>query len=116
MNLLEAVLIEKLSSFSLNEQRLTVHDKGSWHPDHSHIQQTLSWLNSHGCLSPEGKEIAKVNSGKDISIHDRMLNDKGKKVMKYCYPILLKSAKWGELNVNKLFDKCYKVHKDMKKF
>ncbi len=67
---------------------LIVYDKVSWHyPDGTncpslstakkHFEVVMEWLQTHGFLSDEGKEIFELGISADFSITSTMLNKEG---------------------------------------
>ena len=70
-----------------------VYDKASWHIDAgepvdrvlAHFKFIMNWCNQNSLLSDEGEEILEFGIDDSISIHSRLLNERGNMFMtKYC--------------------------------
>ena len=70
-----------------------VYDKASWHIDAgepedrvlSHFKFIMNWCNQNNLLSDEGEEILEFGIDDSISIHSRLLNERGNMFMKKFY-------------------------------
>lgn len=70
-----------------------VYDKASWHIDAgesasrvlAHFKFIMSWCNKNSLLSDEGKEILEFGIDDSISIHSRLLNERGNNFMSKFY-------------------------------
>ena len=83
-----------------------VYDKAAWHLDggesiHSvltHFTFMMAWLSKNGLLSTEGKEIEELGVDDSISLHSRMLTEKGNAFMeKYCDKYISATAEYSTL-------------------
>ena len=76
---------------------LKVYDKAKWHIDAGEDSRTvidklkvvLEFLDKEGMLTSEGKEIMDLGVDSSISIHERMLTDKGRNFMESNYDKLM---------------------------
>lgn len=76
---------------------MKVYDKIKWHYPETSVfqnkeqaiaffQQVMNWLSEHHLLTEEGEELKDVSlSGEDFSLHERMLNERGIKLLNTCY-------------------------------
>ncbi len=72
---------------------ITVYDKAKWHIDGgedsniviARLSEVLTFLDSKGLLTDEGKETQNLGVDSSISIHERMLNSEGNRFMEKCY-------------------------------
>ena len=72
---------------------LKIYDKAQWHIDAGEntenvvkkLKIVLTFLDSKELLSDEGKEILDLGVDSSVSIHARMLNEKGNNFMSACY-------------------------------
>ena len=70
-----------------------VYDKASWHIDAgepadrvlAHFKFIMNWCNQNSLLSDEGEEILEFGIDDSISIHSRLLNERGNMFMKKFY-------------------------------
>ena len=70
-----------------------VYDKASWHIDAgepvervlAHFKFIMNWCNQNNLLSDEGEEILEFGIDDSISIHSRLLNERGNMFMKKFY-------------------------------
>lgn len=73
--------------------KTTVYDKASWHIDAGeprngvieHFKFILSWCKKNNLLSTEGEEIFEFGVDDSISIHSRLLNERGNLFMAKFY-------------------------------
>lgn len=81
---------------------LKIYDKAKWHIDAGEdsgvvidkLKAVLEFLNKEGMLTSEGKEILDLGVDSSVSIHERMLTDKGRNFMESNYDkIMYLSAK-----------------------
>lgn len=81
---------------------LKIYDKAKWHIDAGEdsgvvidkLKAVLEFLDKEGMLTSEGKEILDLGVDSSVSIHERMLTDKGKNFMESNYDkIMYLSAK-----------------------
>ena len=81
---------------------LKIYDKAQWHIDAGEnsgavidkLKAVLEFLDKEGMLTTEGKEIMDLGVDSSISIHERMLTDKGRNFMESNYDkIMYLSAK-----------------------
>lgn len=81
---------------------LKIYDKAQWHIDAGEnsgavidkLKAVLEFLDKEGMLTSEGKEIMDLGVDSSISIHERMLTDKGRNFMESNYDkIMYLSAK-----------------------
>ena len=69
-----------------------VYDKASWHIDAgepadrvlAHFKFIMNWCNQNNLLSDEGEEILEFGIDDSISIHSRLLNERGNMFMNTC--------------------------------
>lgn len=72
---------------------LKVYDKAKWHIDAGEdsglvidkLKAVLEFLDKEGMLTSEGKEILDLGVDSSVSIHERMLTDKGRNFMESNY-------------------------------
>ncbi len=72
---------------------LKVYDKAQWHIDAGEDESAVvkkmeilfDFLENKGFLQAEGKEILKIGIDESISIHERMLTEKGNSFMESKY-------------------------------
>ena len=70
---------------NLLANKVKVYDKASWHIDAgepvnnvlTHFKFIMNWCNKNNLLSDEGKEVLEFGIDKSISIHSRLLNERG---------------------------------------
>ena len=70
-----------------------VYDKASWHIDAgepadrvlAHFKFIMNWCDQNNLLSDEGEEILEFGIDDSISIHSRLLNERGNMFMKKFY-------------------------------
>ena len=70
-----------------------VFDKASWHIDAgepadrvlAHFKFIMNWCDQNNLLSDEGEEILEFGIDDSISIHSRLLNERGNMFMKKFY-------------------------------
>ena len=81
---------------------LKIYDKAKWHIDAGEdsgvvidkLKAVLEFLDKEGMLTSEGKEILDLGVDSSVSIHERMLTDKGRNFMEANYDkIMYLSAK-----------------------
>lgn len=81
---------------------LKIYDKAKWHIDAGEdsgvvinkLKAVLEFLDKEGMLTSEGKEILDLGVDSSVSIHERMLTDKGRNFMESNYDkIMYLSAK-----------------------
>ena len=78
-----------------------VYDKASWHIDAGEIKEEVlskmrtlfAFLDSQDLLTEEGKEIIEIGIDSEVSIHSRMLTEKGNKFMDTCYDSVINESK-----------------------
>lgn len=85
-----------------------VYDKASWHIDAgepassvlAHFKFIMSWCNLKDLLSAEGKEILELGADESISIHSRLLNERGNMFMSKYYDTFIsaQSAQSSEMD------------------
>jgi hypothetical protein len=76
---------------------LKIYDKAQWHIDAGEnskavidkLKVVLEFLDKEGMLTSEGKEIMDLGVDSSISIHERMLTDKGRNFMESNYDKLM---------------------------
>ena len=74
-----------------------VYDKASWHIDAgeptssvlSHFKFIIDWCNQNNLLTDEGKEILELGIDASISIHSRLLNERGIMFMTKYYDMFI---------------------------
>ena len=72
---------------------LKIYDKAQWHIDAGEDSRAViakfdavfAFLNTNNLLTDEGKEIIELGIDSSVSIHERMLTEKGKRFMDACY-------------------------------
>lgn len=81
---------------------LKIYDKAQWHIDAGEnsgvvidkLKAVLEFLDKEGMLTSEGKEIMDLGVDSSVSIHERMLTEKGRNFMESNYDkIMYLSAK-----------------------
>ena len=76
---------------------LKIYDKAQWHIDAGEnsgavidkLKVVLEFIDQEGMLTSEGKEIMDLGVDSSISIHERMLTDKGRNFMESNYDKLM---------------------------
>lgn len=75
----------------------TVYDKASWHIDAgepkrsvlAHFTFIMFWCDQNNLLSDEGAEILELGIDDSISLHSRLLNDRGNVFMTKYYDMFI---------------------------
>ncbi|MBR2362146.1 MAG: hypothetical protein IKA80_05825 [Spirochaetaceae bacterium] len=76
---------------------MKIYDKASWHIDGGERKEDVikkfslifDFLEKEGMLTDEGKEILELGIDTSISLHERMVNEKGKIFLDEKYDFLL---------------------------
>ena len=72
---------------------LEIYDKAQWHIDAGENPDTVirkfeavfQFLKAKGLLQQEGEEMLEIGIDSSISLHERMVTEKGKEFLKTCY-------------------------------
>jgi len=78
-----------------------VYDKAAWHIDAGepsdnvleHFKFIMHWCNQNNLLSDEGIELLELGIDDSISIHSRMLNERGNVFMTQYYDTFISAQK-----------------------
>ena len=72
---------------------LEIYDKAQWHIDAGEnseavirkFEAVFQFLKAKGLLQREGEEMLEIGIDSSISLHERMVTEKGKEFLKTCY-------------------------------
>ena len=87
-----------------------VYDKASWHIDAgeptssvlSHFKFIIDWCNQNNLLTDEGEEILEFGIDESISIHSRLLNERGNMFMTKYYDMFISAQIEQTSEMNKM--------------
>ena len=85
-----------------------VYDKASWHIDAgepadrvlAHFKFIMNWCKQNNLLSEEGEEIVEFGIDDSISIHSRLLNERGNLFMAKYYDMFITANKENGTEMN----------------
>ena len=94
---------------------MKIFDKASWQIDNgmdelivvSHFEFVFNWLNKHEMLSPEGLEILDLGIGKDVSLHERLVNKSGLKFLNEHYDKMITDFKYNVESEKEFLEKIF---------
>ncbi len=87
-----------------------VYDKASWHIDAgeptsrvlAHFEFIMFWCNQNNLLSDEGEEILELGIDASISIHSRLLNERGNLFMTKYYDTFISAQSEQSSEMDKM--------------
>lgn len=87
-----------------------VYDKASWHIDAgeptssvlSHFKFIINWCNQNNLLTDEGEEILELGIDDSISIHSRLLNERGNMFMTKYYDMFISAQTEQSSEMNEM--------------
>lgn len=90
--------------------KTTVYDKASWHIDAGepkssvieHFKFIMSWCKKNDLLSAEGEEILEFGVDDSISIHSRLLNERGNLFMAKFYDMFISAQNDDSVKMDEL--------------